>query len=80
MKSMEAYLNKHAAFVQILGGILATAVTLTAFAYSNFQTKEETRTQIEDLKDSVEKNQDLILNTIDRRLERIENKLDKIKE
>lgn len=73
---MEAYLNKHSAFIQILGGILATAVTLTAFAYSNFQTKEDHKAAIE----AVEKNQDLILKTIDRRLERIENKLDRIKE
>jgi hypothetical protein len=58
--------------IQILGGIIATAVTLTAFAYTNFQTKTETQETIRQL----EKHQQLILNTIEKRLERIENKLD----
>lgn len=71
---MEAYLNKHSAVIQILGGILATVVTLTAYAYSNFQTKEDHDKSIA----TIEKNQGLILDQIDRRLERIENKLDKI--
>jgi hypothetical protein len=69
---MEQYLNKHSAVIQILGGIIATAVTLTAFAYTNFQTKTETQETIRQL----EKHQQLILNTIEKRLERIENKLD----
>jgi multidrug efflux pump subunit AcrB len=70
---VEKYLNKHAAVIQILGGVLATAVTLTAFAYTNFQTKEETK----DALAQIEKHQELILRQIDKRLERIENKLDK---
>lgn len=69
---MEAYLNKHTAVIQILGGILATAVTLTAFAYTNFTTVEAHDKALA----QVEKNQALILSQIDRRLERIENKLD----
>jgi hypothetical protein len=69
---MEQYLNKHSAVIQILGGIIATAVTLTAFAYTNFQTKTETQETIR----QIEKHQQLILNTIEKRLERIENKLD----
>lgn len=54
----EKFLNKHAAIVQIIGGIIATAVSVTVFAYSTFVTKEE-------LKDYIIKRLDIIEYKID---------------
>lgn len=60
---MEKWINKHVGFIQVIGGILATAITLTAYAYTTFSTKAETN----DLK-----------MWLDKRLDRIEQKQDQL--
>lgn len=75
MSSLESWLNKHQAIMTILGGIIATLVTLTAYAYTTFQTKADTDKQIVVINEQFK----YMLEAIDKRLERIENKLDDIK-
>ena len=57
-------LNKYSTLILLLGGIIATAVSITVFAYTNFQTKESAKDQVE---------------WLDKRLDRIETKIDNIK-
>lgn len=74
--AMEAKINKHLGIIQLVGGIIATAVTLTAFAYSNFATKEELHSQTQGIKAHETRETD----RIEGRLNRIEEKIDKINE
>ncbi len=71
---MELFLNRHIGIIQLVGGIIATAVTLTAFAYSTFQTKQDTQQTL----NTLEQNHQGDLTTIEKRLDRIENKLDNL--
>lgn len=58
---MRGWVSKHLEFlVLLLGGIIATAVSITVFAYTNFSTKQETaevkvtiRELKEDIKDDI---------------------------
>lgn len=59
----------------IFGGIVATLITLTAYAYTTFQTKADTDKQVIAINDQFK----YVLEIIDKRLERIEDKLDHIK-
>jgi len=71
---MERFLNKHQALIQIAGGILATGITITVFSFQTFQTKEnakETAVQVNE-------KQDYIYQSLEKRLDRIENKIDQI--
>lgn len=50
-------------WITILGGIIATTVTLTAYAFTNFQTKDAAKEYIHFLEE---------------RLDRLENKIDNL--
>lgn len=63
MDRVESYFQKHQFLIHTIGGLLALAVTLTAFFYTNFVTKAE----------ATESG-----NYMDKRLDRIEKKLDHI--
>ena len=71
---MERFLNKHIAVIQIVGGVIATCVTLTVFAYTSFATKTEVQQSIAGVKDG---NQDF-RQWIEKRLDRIEEKQDQL--
>lgn len=58
-------LNKYSTLILLFGGVIATAVSITVFAYTNFQTKESAKDQVE---------------WLDKRLDRIEIKIDKLKQ
>lgn len=58
---MESWIKRNGLALQLIGGLMATLITLTAYAFTTFQTKEESK----ETNLSVEK-----------RLDRIENKLD----
>lgn len=67
---MEKFLNKHQALILLVGGIMATLVSITVFAYTNFQTKASSldeRAWINQRFDS-----------LDKRFDRLEDKLDKL--
>ena len=72
--SMEHWLNKHIAIIQLAGGIVATAITLTAFAYSNFATKEDVKNSIS----NVQIQNDNVRSWLEKRLDRIEQKQDQL--
>ena len=72
----ERYLNRHAPLIQMIAGLIFTLVTLTGFAYTNFSTKEEVRERIA----QIESHNERTLLLIEKRLERIEDKLDKMKQ
>ena len=40
---MGKWFDKHQAMLMLLGGVVATLVTLTAYAFTTFQTKEDTK-------------------------------------
>jgi hypothetical protein len=50
---MERFINKHQAVILLLGGIIATAVSITVFAYTNFSTKAEVVELKTDIKDDI---------------------------
>jgi hypothetical protein len=49
VESIEKFLNKHLGLIQLAGGILATAISITVYAYTTFATKEEVRTSIQSI-------------------------------
>ena len=53
MIPFEGYINKHQAIILLFGGILATAVSVTVFAYTNFSTKQEVNAIKTDIKDDI---------------------------
>ncbi len=55
------YLDQHMAVVTILATTIATLVTITAYAFTTFQTKEDSKSAN---------------SSVERRLERIEDKID----
>jgi len=72
MEAVEKYLNKHLGILQLFGGLMATLITLTAYAYTTFATKEDVKYAIQDTKEillRVEKNVDKLDEKIDRILE-----------
>ena len=71
---MERFLNKHQALIQIVGGILATGITITVFSFQTFQTKESAKESAIQLNEK----QDYIYEYLEKRLDRIENKIDQI--
>jgi hypothetical protein len=73
---MERFLTKHGVILQFIGGIVATALSLTVYAYTNFATKEELKNKAEGLS---EKNL-IFIQEIERRLDRIEAKQDILNE
>lgn len=72
--SIEKFIDRHSPTLQFVGGILATALSITVFAFSNFSTKEEVKEKIE----AAERSNDKVLQQIDKRLERMENKIDSL--
>lgn len=67
MLSFQRFIEGNAAFIQLIAGTIATMITLTAFAYSTFVTKEQ-------LKD----NEGRIKEMTEYRLSRLEEKIDKL--
>lgn len=59
-------------YVQFLGWLIATAVTCVVFIYSNFETKESSNLKNQTQEKSLDK--------IDRRLDGIEARLDRVLE
>lgn len=49
---MRKWIDKHFEFlILLIGGIMATAVSITVFAYTNFSTKQETLNVKNDVKE-----------------------------
>jgi hypothetical protein len=64
MDRVERFVNKHIGIIQIVGGILATAISVTVFAYTTFATKQEVKDSIQDQREillRVEKNVDFLI-------------------
>jgi len=57
------WVKKNAVIIQLLGGIIATLVTLTAYSFTTFQTRAE---------------HDVSIGGVNHRLDRIEDKIDRI--
>ena len=72
MANLEQFANKHQALMTIVGVIVATAVSVTVYALTTFETKEEVRLAL----DNNEKVNTAISVNIEKRLDRIENKID----
>lgn len=67
MDTISRYIDRNSAIIQLVGGIIATLITVTVYAYSTFVTKAE----MHDAADGIKKFEDY-------RLDRLETKLDKI--
>lgn len=74
MERLEKYFENNQVIFHVAGGLLVMAVTLTAYAYTNFVTKTEateTSTYLDKRLERIEKNQDHIGKNIDHILERL---------
>lgn len=60
-------IEKNGHFIQLIAGVVATFITLTAFAYQTFVTKEQ-----------LKENENRIRELSDYRLSRLESKIDKL--
>jgi hypothetical protein len=74
MSSLESFFNKNDSLIKAISIILATAVTLTAYALTTFSTKVETK----ELVITSEKMAETQYLGLEKRLDRIENKIDSI--
>jgi hypothetical protein len=66
------FLEKYHGLLMMVGAILATAVTITAYALTNFSSKLETKEALE----GTIKVQNQLMEKIEKRLDRIEDKID----
>lgn len=72
MRGLEGLIEKHQGIISVIGGLLVTAVTLTAYALTTFSTKQET-------KEALNQNQrttEALMERIEKRLDHIEYKVD----
>lgn len=67
MSSLVAYINKHATVMRFMAAIIATVISLTVYALTNFATKDEVVKQAAQVKQFE-----------DYRLDRLEMKVDKL--
>jgi hypothetical protein len=66
--------DKYSALIQFIGGVIATAVTITVYAFTTFSTKEEVRSSTE----NIYRNENEIIIRIEKRLDNIEEKIDRL--
>lgn len=63
MENIEKFLNKHLGLIQIAGGIVATLISVTVYAYTTFATKEEVRSSIQ----SIDRKLDILIDNTTKR-------------
>lgn len=72
MDTIERFFKHHQFLLQIIGSFLVLAVTLTAYAYTNFATKAEVKERADQMEDSHKE----LYNNLQKQLDRMERKID----
>lgn len=72
MSSLVAYINKHATLMRFLAAVVATLISLTVYALTNFATKDE----IVKATAQVKQFEDYRLDRLEMKVDKLDDKMD----